>query len=320
MPTTLTIATRQSPLALWQAEHIKARLQQLHAGIHIQLLGITTDGDRFLETDLSQLGGKGVFVKALEEALLSGQADIAVHSMKDVPIELPDGLIMHCICKRAAVADALVSNHYAHLDQLPLHARIGTSSLRRHSQLKHYRADFTLMPLRGNVQTRLQKLDAGEFDAIILAAAGLERLGLQSRIRHYLDQQVCLSAVGQGALGIECRADDLATQHLIASLNDAPTHAAVLAERKVNAELGGSCHAPIGAWASWQQHQLTLQAMVGSIEGQQRLWASASVAIMDANPLSPASITPILALGTQVAEQLKAQGAMALLAQSSAKS
>jgi hydroxymethylbilane synthase len=310
----LTIATRQSPLALWQAHYIKAQLESFHPGIKIHILGITTDGDRFLETDLSKLGGKGVFVKALEEALIAGTADIAVHSMKDVPVELPAGLSMPCIGVRASVEDAFVSNRYATLSDLPPHARIGTSSLRRHSQLKYHRADFEILPLRGNIQTRLQKLDDGHYDAIVLAAAGLERMQLDARIRHRLDQQLCLPAVGQGALGIECRLDDQRTQQLISPLNHLPTHTAVLAERQVNLSLGGSCHAPIGALAVWKNHpqknqQLHLQAMVANAAGTKRLWAQA---YLTANPHSPADV--FLQLGDQVATDLKQQGALALLA------
>ncbi len=305
----ITIATRQSPLALWQAHHIKAELEGFHPGIQIQILGITTDGDRFLDTDLSKLGGKGVFVKALEEALLGGKADIAVHSMKDVPVELPDGLSMPCICLRASVEDAFVSNRFAHLNDLPSQARIGTSSLRRHSQLKYHRADFTILPLRGNIQTRLQKLDDGQYDAIVLAAAGLERMQLDDRIRHRLDQQLCLPAVGQGALGIECRADDTHTQQLLQPLNHLPTHLAVITERQVNLSLGGSCHAPIGALAVWKNQQLYVQAMVANASGTKKIVADA---YLSAEITSP--ITIFRQLGDQVATQLKQQGAMALLA------
>lgn len=310
MQTKITIATRQSPLALWQANHIKTELERFHPGLLVQILGMTTDGDRFLDTDLSKLGGKGVFVKALEEALLRGEADIAVHSMKDVPINLPDGLDIPCICARASVEDAFVSNQFTDLNALPPQARIGTSSLRRHSQLKFHRADFTILPLRGNIHTRLQKLDAGHYEAIILAAAGLERMQLGERIRHKLAFKLCLPAVGQGALGIECRSDDPRTQRLLQPLNHSPTQAALAAERYVNLKLGGSCHAPIGALAVWHNQQLVLQAMVASPSGKQRLWAEASL-VADGSEQAAA----FQQLGEQVATQLIQQGALALLAE-----
>jgi hydroxymethylbilane synthase len=297
-------------LALWQANHIKAELEKFHPGIQVHILGMTTDGDRFLDTDLSKLGGKGVFVKALEEALLRGDADIAVHSMKDVPVNLPDGLNMPCICARVSVEDAFVSNQFTDLNALPAQARIGTSSLRRHSQLKYHRADFTILPLRGNIHTRLQKLDDGHYDAIVLAAAGLERMQLDERIRHKLALKLCLPAVGQGALGIECRSDDWHTQQLLQPLNHPATHAAVLAERQVNLSLGGSCHAPIGALAIWQGQQLSLQAMVANASGKQRLWADASLTTDIAAPAAA-----FQQFGAQVATQLIQQGALALLAE-----
>lgn len=300
---TLKIATRQSPLALWQAEHIKARLQDLHPDLQVELIRFVTQGDKILDTPLAKIGGKGLFVKELENALLDGRADLAVHSMKDVPMELPQGLCLPVICERENPFDALVSNHYQSLDDLPQGARLGTSSLRRKSQLQAYRPDLTIIDLRGNVGTRLSKLDAGEYDAIILAAAGLKRLQLETRIQQVLDPQLSLPAVGQGALGLECRSTDQAVLKLIASLSDATTSICIRAERAFNCTLQGGCQVPIAGFAVLENEQLFMQGRVGSPDGRQLLKAAISGAPEQAEQL-----------GQQLAEVLLAQGAGALLA------
>ena len=217
----LRIATRKSPLALWQAEHVKARLQALHPGLGVELIGMTTRGDKILDAPLAKIGGKGLFVKELEHALLGNEADIAVHSMKDVPMEFPEGLTLGVICEREDPRDAFVSNRFASVSDLPQGAIVGTSSLRRQCQLSYARPDLELITLRGNVDTRLRKLQEGQYDAIILAAAGLIRLGLESRITHYFDADQSVPAVGQGIIGIECRDDDRSTVERVRALNDA---------------------------------------------------------------------------------------------------
>lgn len=225
---TLKIATRQSPLALWQAEHIRARLQDLHAGLQVELVTFVTQGDKILDTPLAKIGGKGLFVKELEAALLDGRADLAVHSMKDVPMALPEGLSLAVICEREDPLDAFVSNTYTSFEELPQGAKVGTSSLRRKTQILKQRPDLDIIDLRGNVGTRLSKLDAGQYDAIILASAGLKRLGLAERIRHTLTPEISLPAVGQGALGLECRTHDQTVLDLIQPLLHADTDACVL--------------------------------------------------------------------------------------------
>ncbi len=246
---TLNIATRQSPLALWQAEHIKSRLQSLYPELTVNLVTMVTTGDIILDTPLAKIGGKGLFVKELEQALFDGRADIAVHSLKDVPMQLPDGLMLGVYCKRAAPTDAFVSNRYDKLDELPQGATVGTSSLRRECQLKAYRPDLVIKTLRGNVQTRLSKLDAGDYDAIILATSGLQRIELDARIKHELDIDISLPAVGQGALAIECRSDDEAILNLIKPLNDGQARIRLIAERALNKHLQGGCQVPIAAFA-----------------------------------------------------------------------
>jgi hydroxymethylbilane synthase len=264
----IRIATRKSPLAMWQAEHVAAALKAAHPGIRVELLGMSTQGDKILDTPLAKIGGKGLFVKELEQGMLDGSADIAVHSMKDVPVELPEGLHLPVIMEREDPRDAFVSNEYAGLDDLPEGARVGTSSLRRQCQLLARRPDLELLPLRGNVNTRLRKLDEGEYDAIILAAAGLIRLEFGGRIRAFIEPEQSLPAIGQGAVGIECRADDQRVNALIAPLHHADTASRVLAERAMNNRLEGGCQVPIAGHALLEGDELWLRGLVGSVEGK----------------------------------------------------
>ncbi len=264
----IRIATRKSPLAMWQAEHVAAALKAVHPGIRVELLGMSTQGDKILDTPLAKIGGKGLFVKELEQGMLDGSADIAVHSMKDVPVELPEGLHLPVIMAREDPRDAFVSNDYTSLDELPRGARVGTSSLRRQCQLLARRPDLELLPLRGNVNTRLRKLDEGEYDAIILAAAGLIRLEFGDRIRAFIEPEQSLPAIGQGAVGIECRAADERVNRLIAPLHDADTASRVLAERAMNNRLEGGCQVPIAGHAILEGDQLCLRGLVGSVDGK----------------------------------------------------
>lgn len=263
----LTIATRKSPLALCQAEWVRDQLKKLHPHLTIEFLTITTQADQWLDVTLRQIGGKGLFVKELEEALLDQRADIAVHSMKDVPMSLPEDLILPVISAREEPRDAFVSTKYTSLAALPQNASVGTSSLRRQTQIKAIRSDLSLTDLRGNVNTRLAKLDQGQFDGIILAAAGLKRLGLDDRIRALLSVEQILPAAGQGALGIECRANDKAVRALIDPLHHPKTADCVLAERAVCRQLNGGCQIPIGAYATLRDDVLSLQALVASHDG-----------------------------------------------------
>jgi len=265
----LRIATRKSPLAIWQAEHVAAALEAEHSGLRVELVGMSTQGDRILDAPLAKIGGKGLFVKELEQGLLEGRADIAVHSMKDVPVELPERLHLAVIMQREDPRDAFVSNAYASFADLPDGARVGTSSLRRQSQLAERRPDLRIAPLRGNVNTRLAKLDTGEFDAIILASAGLKRLGFGERISAYLGTGESLPAIGQGAIGIECRADDSRVNGLIAPLHDADTADCVLAERAMNQRLMGGCQVPIAGHAELEHDRLHLRGLVGRPDGSQ---------------------------------------------------
>ncbi len=265
---TIRIATRKSPLAMWQAEHVAAALRAAHPGLQVELLGMSTQGDKILDTPLAKIGGKGLFVKELEQGMLEGRADIAVHSMKDVPVELPAGLHLPVIMEREDPRDAFVSNRYASLDELPEGARVGTSSLRRQCQLLELRPDLELLPLRGNVNTRLRKLDEGEYDAVILAAAGLIRLGFGDRIRAFIEPEQSLPAIGQGAIGIECRADDDRVNELIAPLHHPPTATCVLAERAMNNRLEGGCQVPIAGHALLDGDRLWLRGLVGSLDGK----------------------------------------------------
>ncbi|MDT1012110.1 MAG: hydroxymethylbilane synthase [Plesiomonas shigelloides] len=298
----IRIATRQSPLALWQAEHVRQLLCAQHPDLEVTLVPMVTKGDVILDTPLAKVGGKGLFVKELELALLEQRADIAVHSMKDVPVEFPDGLGLVCICERDDPHDALVSNHYDSLDALPQGAIVGTSSLRRQCQLRAARPDLHIKDLRGNVGTRLSKLDNGEYDAIILAAAGLRRLGLEARIRARLSVQQSLPAVGQGAIGIECRLDDARVRALLAPLNHADTADRVVAERAMNNRLQGGCQVPIGSYAELTGDQLYLRALVGAPDGSRLLQAEIR------GPRTAAE-----QLGSALAEQLLDAGAGSIL-------
>lgn len=266
--TQLTIATRESALALWQANWVKAQLEKIHPQLTVNLLGLTTQADKMLATPLFKIGGKGLFVKELEEALLDGRADIAVHSMKDVPMVFPAGLCLPVVCEREEPRDAFVSNQFNSVAALPTGAVVGTSSLRRQSQLLAMRPDLQIVPLRGNVNTRLAKLDQGDFTAIILAAAGLKRLNLADRIRAYFDFDVMLPAAGQGILGIECRAGDTETERLIQPLNDRIASHAATAERAMCRFLGGGCHVPIAAFAEVGAAEMTLRGLVATPDGK----------------------------------------------------
>lgn len=266
---------------MWQANFVKSSLQQAHTGLEVEILGFTTTGDRLLHSPLARLGGKGLFVKELERAMLDGEADIAVHSMKDVPAQFPDGLTLAVICEREDPSDALVSNEYGSLAELPAQAVVGTSSLRRQCQLKCLRPDLRLADLRGNVGTRLGKLDEGQYDAIILASAGLIRLQLEQRISARLSITESLPAAGQGAIGVECRAEDETTRELLACLHHEETAARVAAEREITLALDGGCELPIAAHARLQAGQLHLQALVGNADGSEivrseRSWPDAA--------------------------------------------
>lgn len=296
------IATRKSALALWQANFVKAELEAAHPGLQVELVPMSTQGDKILDTPLAKIGGKGLFVKELETAMLEGRADIAVHSMKDVPVDFPEGLMLHTICQREDPRDAFVSNSYQQLADLPQGAVVGTSSLRRQCQIKAMRPDLQIKDLRGNVNTRLAKLDAGEFDAIILASAGLIRLGFETRIASFLEVSTSLPANGQGAVGIECRSDDLVVQQLLAPLEHQETRICVLAERAMNRKLQGGCQVPIGAFAVLQQNELWLRGLVGQLDGSEILRSEIK-----------GEATQAEQLGTQLAEQLLALGADRIL-------
>ncbi|WP_028116559.1 hydroxymethylbilane synthase [Ferrimonas senticii] len=301
--TEIRIATRKSPLALWQAEFVKAELEQAHPGLTVTLLPMSTKGDIILDTPLAKVGGKGLFVKELEVAMLEGEADIAVHSMKDVPVEFPEGLGLTVICEREDPRDAFVSNSYKTLEELPHGAIVGSSSLRRQCQLRAMRPDLQIRDLRGNVGTRLSKLDAGEYDAIILAAAGLKRLELEERIASFIEPEQSLPANGQGAVGIECRLDDAELIALLKVLEHAPTRARVLAERAMNTALEGGCQVPIGAYAEITGDELWLRGLVGDPDGSKILTDEIRGSVAQAEQL-----------GQQLAEQLRAQGAGEILA------
>ncbi len=264
---TLRIATRQSPLALWQAYYVRDHLQAHWPDLTVELVPMVTRGDVLLDTPLAKVGGKGLFVKELELALLDGRADIAVHSMKDVPVAFPEGLGLVTICEREDPRDAFVSPKYARLEDLPEGSIVGTSSLRRQCQLREIRPDLIVRDLRGNVGTRLAKLDNGDYDAIILAAAGLKRLELEERIRYALPPEQSLPAVGQGAVGIECRLNDTRTQALLAPLNDIDTATRVSAERAMNTRLEGGCQVPIGSYSELNGDEIWLRALVGKPDG-----------------------------------------------------
>ncbi|HBW83014.1 MAG: hydroxymethylbilane synthase [Gammaproteobacteria bacterium] len=298
----IRIATRKSPLALWQANYVKEALQRYHDRLMVELVPMTTSGDQMLDSPLAKVGGKGLFVKELEKAMLEGRADIAVHSMKDVPMSLPEGLKLAVVCEREDPSDALVSNKFSTLPQLPQGARVGTSSFRRQCQLKSERPDIQILDLRGNVGTRLGKLDAGEYDAIILASAGLIRIGLECRISERLAFDLSLPAGGQGAVGIECRANDKETADLIQCLHHHETAIRVTAERAVNARLDGGCQVPIASYAEVLQDSICLRGLVGAPDGSVIYRSQRSGSTRDANQL-----------GISVAENLLSQGAQSIL-------
>jgi hydroxymethylbilane synthase len=302
MSNIIRIATRKSPLAMWQAEHVSALLTTLHPGLEIEIVGMTTKGDKILDAPLAKVGGKGLFVKELEQGMLDGEADIAVHSMKDVPVDFPEGLHLAVIMDREDPRDAFVSNRYADLASLPEGACVGTSSLRRQCQLADRRPDLRIEPLRGNVNTRLAKLDAGEYDAIILAAAGLMRLGFESRIRGRIAPEDSLPAIGQGAIGIECRSADPRTNDLIAPLHHRDTAERVLAERAMNARLHGGCQVPIAGHAVIEGDRLVLKGLVGTPDGTRILRAESE------GPRDEPEV-----IGTRVADDLLSQGAGEIL-------
>ncbi|HIC41414.1 MAG TPA: hydroxymethylbilane synthase [Piscirickettsiaceae bacterium] len=266
MNKTLKIATRKSPLALWQAEHVKARLEAHHPSLNIELVKMTTQGDQILHSPLSKIGGKGLFIKELEQGMLAGEADIAVHSMKDVPYEIPPGFELGAILKRENPFDAFVSNHFDSINDLPQGATVGTCSMRRIVQLKAIRPDIEILDLRGNVNTRLKKLDDGEYDAIILACAGLIRLGFEDRIKQQIPEDQSLPAVGQGAVGIEIRENDTEILDLIAPLIDIETTYRVSAERAMNARLEGGCSSPVAGFSTIDNDQITITGLVGNVD------------------------------------------------------
>ena len=302
-PKKLVIASRESMLAMWQAEHIKGRLKALYPDCEVEILGMTTRGDQILDRTLSKIGGKGLFIKELEQALQDGRADLAVHSIKDVPMELPVGFALAAIGERASPFDAFVSNQYARLEEMPAGAIVGTSSLRREAQLRAKFPHLTIQPLRGNVQTRLSKLDNGDYDAVILAAAGLQRLGLDGRIREILSPADSLPAAGQGALGIEIAARRTDLAYILRPLNHEETAACVTAERALARALGGSCQVPLAAYCVMEDGLLTLNGLVGHPDGS---------VIIEASAQAPAAYAD--ALGRAVAKRLADDGAEELIA------
>jgi hydroxymethylbilane synthase len=303
---TLRIATRNSALALWQAEFIKAELERLHDNVEVELIGIKTQGDKILDVPLAKIGGKALFVKELEEAMLDGRADLAVHSMKDVPMEFPEGLGLVAICEREDPTDAFISNEYATVDDLPHGAVVGTASMRREAQLRNYRPDLEIRTLRGNVNTRLAKLDAGDYQAIVLASSGLKRLGFDDRIRYTLPDNLSLPAVGQGALGIECRLSDRELVDLLTPLNHRDSWDRVTAERALNRRLEGGCQVPIAAYALLEGEKddtLWLRGLVGKVNGEEIL------RVEDRCPREDGE-----KLGRELAEKLLKMGADRILA------
>ena len=302
MSQTIRIATRKSPLALWQANFVKDELEKAHPGLTVELVPMSTKGDRILDTPLAKVGGKGLFVKELEVAMLDGRADIAVHSMKDVPMEFPEGLCLAVIAEREDPRDAFVSNKYSSIDKLPKGAIVGTSSLRRQCQVRAKRPDLQIKDLRGNVGSRLGKLDADEYDAIILASAGLIRLKLPERIASFIEPEIILPAAGQGAVGIECRQDDRETLAILSVLNHQTTNYRVKAERAMNCHLQGGCQVPIGAFAEIEGDDLSMRGLVGSLDGKILLEDAVAGSVNDAE-----------ALGVELAEKLLAAGADKIL-------
>jgi hydroxymethylbilane synthase len=302
MKKTLRIATRKSPLAMWQAEFVKAELEKIFPALEIELLPMSTKGDKILDVPLAKIGGKGLFIKELEDCMLAGEADIAIHSMKDVPMELPEGFALGAILERHAPTDAFVSNNYATFDSLPKGAILGTSSLRRKAQLLAARPDLDVRDLRGNVGTRLGKMDAGEYDAIVLATSGLQRLELDERIRHEISPELCLPAVTQGTLGIEYFENDQETLDIIKVLNHRDSEIRSIAERAMNHRLEGGCQVPIGVFAELDGDKIFIRGLVAELDGSVVLTASIEGDKKDAK-----------ALGTTLGEKLLAQGAKAIL-------
>ncbi|MCP3663471.1 MAG: hydroxymethylbilane synthase [Gammaproteobacteria bacterium] len=302
---TLRIATRKSPLAMWQAEHVSQKLRQAYPDLKVELIGMSTQGDKILDTPLAKIGGKGLFVKELEQGMLEGKADLAVHSMKDVPVDsqFPEGLHLSVILEREDPRDAFVSNRYSTLDELPEGAVVGTASMRRQCQLLDSRPDFQIKTLRGNVNTRLKKLDDGEYDAIILASAGLIRLEFENRITAYIDPEQSLPAIGQGAVGIECRADDDRVNELLMALHDEETTICVRAERAMNNRLMGGCQVPIAGYAVLNHDKLHMRGLVGEPDGSHIMRAE-----LVGHPSEPEK------LGVSIAEELLGQGADQVLA------
>ena len=301
----IRIATRNSPLALWQANYVKDQLLAVHADsevdLSVEIVGMTTKGDQLLDRSLSKVGGKGLFLKELEVSLLNNETDIAVHSMKDVPVDMPQGLEIPVVCEREDARDALVSNHYQNLYALPSGARVGTSSLRRIAQLKHAFPALNFIELRGNVNTRLAKLDAGDYDAIILAAAGLIRLGFTDRIKQFITPELCLPAVGQGIVGIQCRSDDAAVKALLQPLHNRESELCLQAERAMNAQLDGGCQVPVAGYAELIKGKMRMRGLVGEVDGS---------AILSNELTSPdISLERVQELGQDIAKQLLAQGA-----------
>jgi len=303
-PRLITIASRESRLAMWQARHVQARLAELHPGTRVEILGMTTEGDRILDRPLAEIGGKGLFIKELEHAMLEGLADLAVHSMKDVPMEMPEGFSLVAISTRETPFDAFLSPRYASLAHLPAGAVVGTSSLRREAILRRRYPHITVKSLRGNLDTRLKKLDEGQYDAIILAAAGLIRLGLEERIRALLPPETSLPAPGQGALGIEIRSDRPEVAAWVAALNDEADSNRVRAERAFSRALGGSCQLPLGAYAVLENGELTLSGFVATVDGKDFVEGK-----IQGKP------EECEALGKRLAEQLRKKGADAILTQ-----
>ncbi len=298
----MRIATRRSTLALWQASHVADALREAHPGLDVSLIPMTTEGDRRLATALFEIGGKGLFLKELERAMLAGEADIAVHSMKDVPAQLPEGLCITTVLKRLDPRDAFVSNEFADLDDLPTEARVGTSSLRRQCQLKAYRPDVATENLRGNVETRLKHLDDGDFAAVILASAGLKRLGMADRIRAPIPTDICLPAVGQGVIGVECRDDDAPTRELLAALNHDETAALISAERAFSKALAADCHLPVAALAEASGAEVSITGLVGMPDGSRLISGTARAPLAESE-----------AVGQSLAMDLLNQGAADIL-------
>ena len=306
-PRRLVIATRESALALWQAEHVRSRLSALYPAAAIELLGVTTQGDRVVDRPLAAIGGKGLFIKELEAAMSEGQADVAVHSLKDVPMELPEGFVLAAITAREDPRDAFVSNRYATLAALPPSAVVGTSSLRREAQLRERHPGLRIEPLRGNVNTRLRKLDEGKYDAMILAAAGLKRLGLGDRIRALLEPDECLPAPGQGALALECRSDRPDLLSALSRLADVGTTLATTAERAFSRALSGSCQTPLAAFAQWEEGRLWIRGLIASRDGGDVVRGERENEVADVDQAE--------ALGSALADDLLARGAARLIMQ-----